>query len=390
MKKMRFGAAALALLLLAGCGPKEPEGSAPAAEKDIVEEVLGVPGGTTILTVDGVDVDAERYLFWLVNSIETQKYYGGLATDEAWEEEYEGKTMAQLIKEDALETAKLYQVVENKATEQGITLAQEEEEEIASQLQQLVDQAGGEENFKNQLDGVSISKEGFTALNRVSYLNQGLEEKLAQAGELTVSQEELEKLRDEGGYYAAKHILISTRRINEDGSGYEDFSDEEKAQALEKANGLYEQIMAAPAESREAVFDQLMNENSEDGRNEETGELYYPQGYTCVEPGRMVPEFEAGALALEIGGVSQPVQTDYGYHIILRIPVSEEELRGTFNEDYKLSLLTQEWVDQAEVTTTKFYDELDPKEFYEKLQEVVAARAPEPEESGAPQESPVG
>lgn len=389
MKKTRIGAAALALLLLAGCGTKGVEPSPQAAEDDIVAQVLGVSGDTTILTVDGVELDAERYLFWLVNSIETQKYYGGLATDEAWEEEYEGKTMSQLIKEDALETAKLYQVVENKANELGIALTPEEDEEIETQLQQLVDQAGGEEYFKSQLDGVSISREGFTALNRVSYLNQALKEKLSQDGELTVSPEELEEFETEGGYYGAKHILISTRRINEDGSGYEDFSDEEKAQALEKAKGLYEEIMAAPEESREATFDELMNEHSEDGRDETTGELYYPQGYTCVEPGRMVPEFEAGTLALEIGGVSEPVQTDYGYHIILRIPVDEEALRETCNEDYKLTQLTQEWVDGAEVTTTKLYDELDPKAFYEKLQEA-AARAPAPEESQAPQESPVG
>lgn len=390
MKKTRIGAAALAVLLLAGCGPKGSKPSAQAAGKDIVEQVLGVPGDTPILTVDGVEVDAERYLFWLVNSIETQKYYGGLATDEAWEEEYQGQTMAQLVKADALETTKLYQVVENKAREQGAELTEEDEAEIASQLQQLVDQAGSEENFKNQLDGVSISREGFVALNRVSYLNQALKAKLEEAGELTVSQEELKEFESEGGYYAAKHILISTRRINEDGSGYEDFSDEEKAQALEKAKGLYEQIMAAPAESREETFDALMNEHSEDGRDPGTGELYYPQGYTCVEPGRMVPEFEAGALALETGGVSEPVQTDYGYHIILRIPVAEEELRQVYNEDYKLNQLTQEWVGQAEVTTTKLYDDLDPKTFYEKLTEVVAANAPAPEESGEPQESPVG
>ena len=56
----------------------------------------------------------------------------------------------------------------------------------------------------------------------------------------------------------------------------------------------------------------------------------------------MVPQFEQGAQALELGGVSEPVQTDYGYHIILRIPVDQEELRGICNEDYKLSLMTQE------------------------------------------------
>ena len=383
MKKIRIGAALLAALMLTGCTTKEEKTGDKGDGGDIVAQTLGVARDTTILTIDGVELDAERYLFWLVNSIETQKYYGGLATDEAWEEDYQGQTMAQAVKADALETAKLYQVVENKALEQGVGLTQEEEEEIASQLGQLVEQAGGEEAFKLQLDGVAISKEGFTALNRVSYLNQGLKEKLTQAGELTVSQEELEEFETQGGYYAAKHILISTRKIKEDGSGYEDFSDEEKAAALEKANGLYEQIMAAPEESREETFDALMKEHSEDGRDQETGELYYPQGYTCVEPGRMVPQFEQGAQALELGGVSEPVQTDYGYHIILRIPVDQEELRGICNEDYKLSLMTQEWVEQAEVTTTKLYDELDPKAFYEKLQEVVEARTPEPQESPA-------
>lgn len=383
MKKIRIGAALLAALMLTGCTAKEEKTGDKGDGGDIVAQTLGVARDTTILTIDGVELDAERYLFWLVNSIETQKYYGGLATDEAWEEDYQGQTMAQAVKADALETAKLYQVVENKALEQGVGLTQEEEEEIASQLGQLVEQAGGEEAFKLQLDGVAISKEGFTALNRVSYLNQGLKEKLTQAGELTVSQEELEEFETQGGYYAAKHILISTRKIKEDGSGYEDFSDEEKAAALEKANGLYEQIMAAPEESREETFDALMKEHSEDGRDQETGELYYPQGYTCVEPGRMVSQFEQGAQALELGGVSEPVQTDYGYHIILRIPVDQEELRGICNEDYKLSLMTQEWVEQAEVTTTKLYDELDPKAFYEKLQEVVEARTPEPQESPA-------
>lgn len=383
MKKIRIGAVLLAALMLTGCTAKEEKTGDKGDGGDIVAQTLGVARDTTILTIDGVELDAERYLFWLVNSIETQKYYGGLATDEAWEEDYQGQTMAQAVKADALETTKLYQVVENKALEQGVGLTQEEEEEIASQLGQLVEQAGGEEAFKLQLDGVAISKEGFTALNRVSYLNQGLKEKLTQAGELTVSQEELEEFETQGGYYAAKHILISTRKIKEDGSGYEDFSDEEKAAALEKANGLYEQIMAAPEESREETFDALMKEHSEDGRDQETGELYYPQGYTCVEPGRMVPQFEQGAQALELGGVSEPVQTDYGYHIILRIPVDQEELRGICNEDYKLSLMTQEWVEQAEVTTTKLYDELDPKAFYEKLQEVVEARTPEPQESPA-------
>lgn len=390
MKKTRTAACLLAAALLTGCAAQTPA-PGTTGEHDIVQEVLGVPGDTPILTVEGVEVPAERYLFWLVNSIETQKYYGyALETDEDWIQQVNGLTIRDAIKMDALDTTILYQVVENHATENGVAVTQEQRDELDAQIQETIDSFGGEEYFQNRLDQVCISREGFVNMNLVQYLDQGLSEKLEGEGLLEATEEDVDACIEENGLYGAKHILLSTRRALEDGS-YEDFSDEEKAQVLETANSLRQQLRDAG--DSEEKFNELMNEYSEDGRDEE-GNLYYPEGYTTAYAGQMVPEFEEGALALEMGEISEPIQTDYGYHIILRIPVDREGLKEQLSGEYKLNVMLQEWMELAVVDTTDLYDELDPKVFYEKLQEVNEGKLMEapmesetPAESGAPTES---
>lgn len=397
MKKTKIAAGLLAAALLAGCTARDPAPTPASEEHDIVQQVLGVPGNTPILTIDGVDVEAERYLFWLVNSIETQKYYGyALETDEDWIQQVNGLTIRDAIKMDALDTMILYQVVETNAKANGVELTQEQTDEMDAKIQELIDQAGGEEYFQNRLDGVCISRDNFMAMNQIQYLDQGLYEKLEAEGKLDVAAEDVDSFIEDNGLYGAKHILLSTRRLNADGSGYEDFSDEEKAQVLEKANDLRRQLKEAG--DSEELFDRLMNEYSEDSRNDD-GTLAAPDGYTMAYAGQMVPQFEEGALALEVGQISEPIQTDYGYHIILRIPVDRAQLEENMSGDYKLSMMIQEWVQNAVVKTTDLYDDLDPKVFYETLQQVNegklteapgTAESEEPGESEKPAETPAG
>ena len=60
---------------------------------------------------------------------------------------------------------------------------------------------------------------------------------------------------------------------------------------------------------------------------EDTGKTAFPDGY-LFRSGEMVEEFENAAMLLEEYGVSEPVESPYGYHIILRLPLDADALMG--------------------------------------------------------------
>ena len=374
MKKTRLLAAALALVLLAGCTTATNPTPTPSVDNsDLAFQAAGLRKDHPVATVDEATVTAGEYLFWLANSIAMREYYGFLTTDASWAE------MAEELKADALDTAVLYEVVRAKVAEYGIELTAEETQQMEDELAAAIEQLGGENAFLEELDMMCVDKEGYLELNRVSYLYRALQNKLVADGVVEVTQADIDDFVAEyiesNGLYGAKHILISTRRETE--TGYEEFSDEEKAQAYQLALNLRDQL--AQAGDSEELFDELMNEFSEDGRDPETGALVSPDGYRLVFAGQMVPEFEAGALALEVGQVGDIVQTDYGYHIIMRIDLDMDLLRQfaaqSVTPSYKMGLLSQEWVDEAEVVIEAAYDTIDPKEFYDKLTQLAQTRA---------------
>jgi peptidyl-prolyl cis-trans isomerase SurA len=63
-------------------------------------------------------------------------------------------------------------------------------------------------------------------------------------------------------------------------------------------------------QSRSATFEELARQFSEDGSAAQGGDLGW------ASPGTMVPEFEEAMNQLEVGGLSAPVTSRFGVHLV--------------------------------------------------------------------------
>ncbi len=172
--------------------------------------------------------------------------------------------------------------------------------------------------------------------------------------------EEADKLYTEG-LLRAKHILITYDPAAED-------PEAAKAEALKKAEEIMADIRAAEegGEDLEAAFSAAMTQYSED-----PGLETEPDGYV-FGPGEMVDVFYDTTLSLQEGEMAaEPVlnETHGGYHIIMRLPLTEEflpqeEIDANRTQaiaektDAALTEKQQEMLDSLTVTYPDFYDAL--------------------------------
>ena len=54
--------------------------------------------------------------------------------------------------------------------------------------------------------------------------------------------------------------------------------------------------------------------------------------------GEMVPEFEETAFALEENAVSEPVKSQFGYHVIIRLPIDPDCIFDYDNQNRAVSI----------------------------------------------------
>ncbi len=85
-----------------------------------------------------------------------------------------------------------------------------------------------------------------------------------------------------------------------------------EADALKKITELKKQLDALPEKDKAAKFAELAKEHSACPSGKQNG-----GDLGEFQHGMMVPEFDKAAFALEIGKISEPVKTQFGYHLIM-------------------------------------------------------------------------
>lgn len=275
MNPRKLAVSALAALALSSCGLLEPAAATVNGQKITVEEIQKV--------VDEFKESAEFARL------------GAQGDAEAIAREFEQSYLATLIRRKVLTPL---------AEERGIEVT---EEEIQDQLEDIKAEFASESAFEE-----ALKEQGLT-LDQLEQLiaDRGLEQRLREAvnEDLAPPDSEIQAYYEDNiedfQETEAQHILV-------------------KDQAL--ARDIADQLHDAPRGQVKSLFAQLAKRHSTDKSNKaDAGKLGF------FTPGQFVPEFEEGANALEIGEISDPVKSEFGFHIIWvtdRDPMPIDEVRG--------------------------------------------------------------
>lgn len=263
MNKIVLGVGLSALLITTACGTPKKEGVAA--------------------TVNGVDITQEEFV---KNYASQRNYYTLSAGSESYLTEKSpqdpSKTMDQVIKESVLNDLIDMEILKQDAEKSGIKA---EEAEIDKELNTVKEQMGGQEAFNEQLKQMGSNeayyRKYFTNLNIMKQYYKVKEK------EFKASEDEIKKYYDEhkDEYFTADAAHILVKDVNE-------------------ANLIKKEL------SKGADFAQIAKEKSTDkGSAEKGGELGE------FSNGMMVKEFEDVVKSIKVGEISDPVESQFGFHI---------------------------------------------------------------------------
>lgn len=347
-----FGAA----ITYTGCGANDaaesetsPEPSAEPSESvdDTETETASVPqldfealyashdADEVVMTMDGEDVTWEEYFYWLYYSgVQVNNYINQMAANMSaygmnvtWDDAADdtGISFKDYVVQLAEENIRQIHSIKKFSAENDVTLTEDNlkaiEEQRKTDMVNLCGEEVSDEEFAEFLKSTYyLPIKVYDDMNEINYLYQNCFAKLYGEDGEKLSDEKAEAYLKDSGYMNAAHILFMTV----DPSTGEALDDDTIAEKKALADKFAAELAGiTDTEKLQERFAEIKDEYCED-----TGKEAYPDGYIFT-PGTMVTEFEDTVNALEDYQVSEPVESRYGYHIIMRLPLTIDTVLKT-------------------------------------------------------------
>ena len=321
--------------------------ASPTLEVDLSQDITafsaGLSGDSVLLTVNGEDITAGLFLYLLFQNcyyLEIEYYYSyGFFFDIA--------AAADMLLEDTVFMLQYYTVCRQKAVELGCLLT--DEQQAALEARKTGENA---EVYEQDKAALCLTDEDmdFIPVNNYYYEN------LLYAITHEPSEQELKEYLDDQGIFYVKHILLKTTNAQN-----QPLSEDEVAEKRAFADDLLAQLQAA--EDMPSKFDELMNAYSED-----PGVVSNPDGYIFDGSDSLVGGFREAALELDEGQLSGIVETAYGYHIMLRLALTDDmaESYRTYLRQTVLEDQMTQWMEAVETVRADALADIDVADFYDR------------------------
>lgn len=267
---------AIVATLFVLCGCKEPE-------KDTEIVFTTEFADDEVFRIDDASCYVPEVNIYMRTS---QDQYESVFGPEILDKIIEGTTLQNQLKDTILARLAQIKVMNLLARENGIDLTDEEKEMAKAASRDYVLRLSDEERdaLKANQDIVCTMYEEYALANKVySEITKDVNPEISD---------------DEARTISVKHILIKTYYLDENGQKVE-FTDSQKRDAKRRISDIKSQL------KKGANFDDMVEKYNEDD------ESTYSFG-----KGSMPQPFEDAAFALDTDGVSDIVETEYGYHII--------------------------------------------------------------------------
>lgn len=283
-----------------------------------------------------------------------------LSSEEDWNTVKIGdKTAAEYVMDTVKDSVKKVLVLKAKALKDGEKLTDEDLETVKTQRNSFIEQLGGRYNYEQAIAEYGFTLEDVEKVIKDQILAQKASDKYLSADKdnetLQVSDEEAQA-KYESDYVMAKHILFMPEEETE---AEESEGAKEEETATQEASP--EKMEAAKAQAEDVIkqldggadFDTLMKTYSKD--TDADGNPNGDNGAYVFTKGEMVSAFETAAFELEVGKYTkEPVETEYGYHIIMRLPLPTQgeqydnaiqKIKTALSED-KIDEIIDSWAEE--------------------------------------------